>query len=471
MTIDNINLEDVVKQAKEAMEKEKLSPSMKAIMNIMLTVISLLANRLGMNSKNSSTPPSKDLNREKRKKSNGKKQGGQKGHIGKTLKQIDTPDEIEEIKIDRRTLPKGKYTQAGYEKRQVFDLDISVIVKEYQAEIIEDEKGKRFTAAFPKGVTNSVQYGSGVKAHAVYLSQYQLLPYKRIEEYFEDQIGLPLSAGTICNFNQKAYEKLNSFDSFVKKKLIASEVLHADETGINIDGNRLWVHVHSNENWTYLFPHKKRGQEAMNEIEILQYYKGTLCHDHWKPYYKYKNMSHALCNAHHIRELERVWEQDKQEWGRKMKELLYKINQEVDNAGGKLEHNISNKWKEQYRKILTEAEIECPPPKTPEQKFNEKKKRGRLKRSKARNLLERLRDFEDDVLRFMDDSNIPFTNNLGERDIRMLKVQQKISGCFRSFDGAKIFCLIRSYISSAKKNNHTASYALRNLFDSKNIFE
>lgn len=471
MSIDNINIEETIKEIERLMKKEKMSPAFCSALKVMLVLIQLLVNRLGINSKNSSTPPSKDQNREKKKKSNGKKRGGQKGHIGKTLKQIDVPDEIEEIKIDRRTLPKGKYTHIGYEKRQVFDLDISVVVKEYQAEILENEKGNKFTATFPEGITSSVQYGNGVKAHAVYLSQYQLLPYKRIEEYFEDQIGLPLSAGTVCNFNQKAYEKLGSFEDFVKKKLIESNIIHADETGINVNGDRPWVHVNSNENWTYLFPHIKRGTEAMNEMGILPNYKGTLCHDHWKPYYKYTDITHALCNAHHARELERVWEQDKQKWGKQMKELLYEINKTVDDAGGKLEAKESEKWIEKYRKILIAAEAECPPPKPPEQKTGEKKKRGKLKRSKARNLLERLHNFEDDVLRFMNDPNIPFTNNLGERDIRMLKVQQKISGCFRSFEGAEIFCLIRSYVSSAKKNNHTASFALKSLFDSKNIFE
>ncbi len=205
----------------------------------------------------------------------------------------------------------------------------------------------------------------------------------------------------------------------------------------------MWLHGASNLEWTYFYPHENRGSEAMEEMAILPDFKGTLCHDHWKLYYKYACL-HSLCNAHHLRELIRAFEQDDQKWSKVMHKFLEEVNASVKKAGGKLDAQEALKWRQQYRNILKVADIECPEP----QRTKDSPKRGRLKRSKSRNLLERLRDYENDVLRFMEDVEVPFTNNQGERDIRMTKVQQKISGCFRSMDGAKTFCLIRSYLST-----------------------
>lgn len=212
----------------------------------------------------------------------------------------------------------------------------------------------------------------------------------------------------------------------------------------------------------YFFPHKKRGTDALNTIGILSKFRGILCHDHWKPYYKY-DCKHALCNAHHLRELTRVWEEDKHQWAKQMKGLLEEINREVSDAGGLLQGGESEKYRQQYRLILKDGETECPLP----GKTQRKGRRGRVKRSRARNLLERLIEYENDVLRFMDNQIVPFTNNLGENDIRMTKVQQKISGCFRSMDGAKIFCRVRSYLSTCRKQGVSSSQALGLLFRGK----
>ena len=201
----------------------------------------------------------------------------------------------------------------------------------------------------------------------------------------------------------------------------------------------------------------------MDEIGILPFFKGVLCHDHWKPYYHY-GCTHALCNAHHLRELERAWEQDQQQWAKQMQSLLIAIAKAVDDAGGCLPPDEAQRWRRRYRRLLKKAETECPPP----DEAQRKGKRGRLKRSKARNLLERLRDFEQDILRFMEAEGVPFTNNQGENDLRMTKVQQKISGCFRSMEGAKIFCRVRSYLSTCRKLGVTATHALTLLFQGKN---
>lgn len=463
MKLEAKTIEETIESTKKLLNEEQVSPALKASFELLFLLITLLMNRLGLNSSNSSKPPSSDPNRKKKKrKSSKRKPGGQKGHNGTTLQKVSDPDVVEKLSVDKTTLPEGDYKEVGYDSRQVIDIDISRFVTEYRAQILEDANGKRHTASFPEGVNRPVQYGVNVKAHSVYLSQYQLIPYNRVEETFHDQAGIPIGSGSIYNFNKDAYEKLEAFDDIVKFQLIHSDLCHADETGINIDGKRLWLHCVSNDWWTYYLPHEKRGFDAMEAMDVLPHFNGVLCHDHWKPYFKYDCL-HALCNAHHLRELERAWEQDKQEWARDVRVLLLQINMAVDDAGGQLTAVESMEYRQKYQNLLEKAQKECPPP----DESQRKKKRGRLKRSKARNLLERLMDYENETLRFMDDKIVPFTNNQGEKDIRMTKVQQKISGCFRSMKGAAIFCRVRSYLSTCKKHGVRASEALRLLFEGK----
>ncbi|TAJ99884.1 IS66 family transposase, partial [bacterium] len=196
------------------------------------------------------------------------------------------------------------------------------------------------------------------------------------------------------------------------------------------------------------------GQEAMDRMGVLPYFRGVLMHDHWKPYFGYECI-HALCNAHHLRELEAAVEFDSQKWAKKMQDLLITMRDAVEKDGGTVSKSRAIKFRKAYRKLLRLAEIECPH--NPLQRAQ----------TKSRNLLVRLRDFETETLRFLIEANVPFTNNRGENDIRMTKVQQKISGCFRSMDGAKVFCRVRSYLSTCRKNGIGPSEALRLLFDGK----
>ena len=466
MKIDAIDVDSSINSVKELLKKEKdLSPALRSALEVLLLLVALLLNRMTLNSKNSSKPPSTDPNRKKSSQQgqSSRKPGGQKGRNGTTLQPVADPDEVEVLVIDRRTLPKGpQYREAGHESRQVIDIDIARFVTEYRAQILEDNQGNRFVAAFPDGVNRPVQYGLNLKANAVYMSQHQLIPYDRIRDHFQDQMHIPVSAGSVYNFNKEAYERLESFGQWAKRQLARSDRLHADETGINIGGKRHWLHCASNTSLTWFYPHAKRGTVAMDEIGILPFFKGVLCHDHWKPYYHY-DCTHALCNAHHLRELERAWEQDHQQWAREMQALLIDIRTAVEDAGGCLPADEAERWRRRYRRLLKKAETECPPP----DESQRQGKRGRLKRSKARNLLERLRDFEQDVLRFMEVESVPFTNNQGENDLRMTKVQQKISGCFRSMEGAKIFCRVRSYLSTCRKQGMSATQALTLLFQGK----
>lgn len=463
MKIENIDVTKTLENAKKLLQEDKnISPAVKSIFEILLVIINVLMNRLNLNSKNSSKPPSSDPNREKKSQKNplGRNPGGQIGRIGTNLKPVENPDEIIIIPVDRKNLPKGKYHEENYIARQVINIRISRFVTEYRAQILVDANGTPFTASFPEHVTRPVQYGSDFKAHSVYLSQFQLLPYNRIDDYFSEEINVPVSPGSIFNFNKEAYNLLDKFDAKVKLNLIAAAVLNVDETSINVNGDRKWLHVTANHKWTYFYPHEKRGSEAMDAIGIIPSFQGVLCHDHWKPYYVYQCL-HSLCNAHHVRELQRAFEQDKQQWAFDMKNLLLEINEETKNSDGKLPPGKAKEYYEKYNAIIAVGQIECPPPEPP---FDEKKKRGRVKKSKSRNLLERLMNFINDTLRFMDDVDVPFTNNLAENNLRMTKVQQKISGCFRSMEGAYIFCRIRSYISTCRKHGISVTDSLKMLF-------
>jgi len=464
MSIDNINITETIAKVKETLRKDKsLSPQARTLMELLVVIVELLANKLNLNSRNSSKPPSTDPNRERgsrrKEEEEKRKPGGQPGHNGSTLEKVKNPDHIETIPIDKKTLPAGKYDHVGYDVRQVIDIIISKNVTEYRAEIVEDSKGNRFTAPFPPGVTRPVQYGKDLKAQAVYMSQQQLIPYDRIQDYFSDQCKIPISTGSLCNFNKEGYDLLEVFEQISRRRLTIEEILHNDETGINVNGKLLWLHCASSDLWTMYFPHEKRGLDAMIAMGILEHFKGISVHDHWKCYFRFP-CEHALCNAHHLRELTRAWEQDSQQWAKKMQELLLEIDTAVKKAGGSLTKKAAKKFRKRYRSILARGSRECPGPPNSAVKT----KRGRTKKSRARNLLERLRDFEREVLRFMTDKRVPFTNNQGENDIRMTKVQQKISGCFRSMDGAKIFCRIRGYLSTCRKHGVQPTEALRILF-------
>jgi transposase len=465
LTIDSIDVDKALNSARQALADERdTAPALAAAMDTLLLLVSLLISRLGLDSSNSSQPPSADPNRKKKRRAGAapRRPGGQPGHTGTTLTPVAEPDEIVSLSLDRQALPPGRHWRRnGVEKRQVFDVVLQRQVTEYQAEVWVDDQGQRRVADFPSEVGQAVQYGPTCKAHAVYLSQYQLLPYARVCELFADQLGIPLSSGTLANFNREAAALLGPFEQTLKARLPRQNLLHVDETSVNIDGQRVWLHTAGNARLTHYAVHGKRGQQAMEAIDILPHFTGVLCHDHWKPYYRYTDCQHALCNSHHLRELQRVVEQDDQQWAQQLQDLLIAIRDATDAAGGALSPAEARDWRQKYRQIIAEGDRECP---APSPSASRPKRRGRLKRSKARNLLERLRDYEADVLRFMEQPEVPFTNNAGERAIRMTKVQQKVSGCFRSWEGAEGFCRIRSYLATCRNHAVSASESLLALF-------
>ena len=459
MSIGKINISETIAKIEKRLQQESgLSAEFKELVELLLLVVKLLVKQKGLNSHNSSKPPSQDPNRKRgsTRKGKGKKRnpGGQPGHEGSHLELVKDPDVVEFITVDRESIPKGTYEHAGYEARQVINVVVSREVTEYRAEILQNAKGEQYVAEFPPGVTSPIQYGNGIKVQSTYMSQHQLVPLLRVKEHFRDQLEIELSKGSISNWNVELYEKLEPFETWARGDLINSILNHGDETGINVNGKRLWLHSISNEKTTLFHPDEKRGQQAMDRMGILPFFKGILMHDHWKPYFRYE-CTHVLCNAHHLRELEAAVEFDNQKWADKMQELLREMNAAVAKAGGSLTKRETNRFLKRYRRILRKAEKECP--------LNTKTRA----QSKSRNLLARLRDFEKETLRFLWDSDVPFTNNLGENDIRMTKVQQKISGCFRSMDGAKVFCRIRSYLNTCRKRGIGAGDALKMAFNEK----
>ncbi len=428
--------------------------------------------QLKMNSRNSNKPPSSDGMKKipKVRKPTGKKPGGQKGHEGNTLKMVAKPDKVKVHKVEccgscSNSLKDKQAT--GYDRRQVFDTPpIKVEVIEHRAEIKEcDACGAVTTAEFPDDITHKVQYGPRLKANAVYIKNYALLSYDRAAELFEDLFGVPLSAGTLVNIDRETGKRLEEVNERIKEAISDSPIVHFDETGMRISGKLHWLHVAGTEVLTYYQPHEKRGGIAFDDIGILPLFEGRAVHDGWKSYFNY-SCEHGLCNAHHLRELTAAHEQYEQPWAQQMIDFLLEVKQKRDKSKGKkFAAKTIQGFEQRYRRILEMGmEANPPPAETPG-----KKKRGRKKKSKVRNLLERLQQHQEAVLAFMYDFSVAFDNNLGERDIRMMKVQQKISGTFRSFEGAMTFCKIRSYISTSKKQGLRVISCLQDIFAGKHL--
>jgi transposase len=466
VTLSEIDISGAIKRAKEITASDKkLSSSVRAVIELLVLIVELLVLRRNVNSRNSSTPPSQDPHRERGRKVRGerkRKPGGQPGHKGGTISRIENPDKVELLSVDRRKLPRGhEYKRVQDDVRQVIDIEIKRKVTEYRAEVLEDERGRQYRAEFPQGVTRPVQYGASVKAEAVYLSVYQLLPNHRVQDFFRDQAGIELSVGTLQNFRREAYERLEQFEKVARNNLREATIAHFDETGININGKLAWLHSASNDEWTLYGAHEQRGREGIDALGVLPYFSGIACHDHWKAYFNYTECLHVLCNSHHTRELTGIIENEGHRWAQEMRDLLQRIYAAVEKANGRLSSRSQAAFRKQYRQIIARGKRECPAaPKI-------SGKRGRTKQSKPRNLLDRLEEFEDETLRFITNPIIPFTNNLAERDIRMTKLQQKISGCFKSLQTAQVFFRARSFLSTSVKRGLSATEALTGLFNGK----
>lgn len=450
----------------------ELIQSMNKTIMLLVERVQILEDRLAKNSKNSGKPPSTDGYSKPAPKSlrkrHQKKSGGQPGHPGTTLKAVETPDYIAYHLVDECTNCHQDLSIVAaneYESRQVFDAPkVKIFVTEHQAEIkVCPRCGIRNKGKYPAGVTQVVQYGSEIKAQAVYFNQYQLLPLHRMSELFETLYGQAISEASLIEFCQEVAEKIQSVQACIKTHITKQEaVVHFDETGSRVDGKLHWLHSASTEKLTYYSLHQKRGLPAMNDIGILPNLQGRAIHDGWKSYNKYAIL-HGLCNIHHLRRLKFLEERYPQPWVTNITSLLLKMKEMVEKAKAKGLDCLSQQqyfdYISLYDVLIEEGCLANPIVEKIE--TEEPKKRGRPKQNPARNLLDEFRLNKDAVLAFLFDFRVPFDNNLAERDIRMMKVKQKISGCFRTKEGGDIFCSIRSYISTARKNEMNVIEVLR----------
>jgi transposase len=446
--------------------------------------------QLAQNSKNSSRPPGSDVNKPKpdpksgRKKS-GKKSGGQPNHPGETLKQVDNPTHSKKCPLPESCTCGRKLSDAKVidsEKRQVFDLPEPqpLEVTEYVADKVECKCGRVHKAEFPDEVTQPVQYGPRIEATVAYFNQHQVVPYKRTQQVFEDLYGVHLSQGTIKNILHRAYLKLEGFQRRMTALLINAKVVHFDESGMRVLKKLHWLHVASTDKHTLFHIDEKRGDQAMIRMGILPNFTGNAVHDHWASYFKHENCEHSLCNTHHVRELLYAHEQYQQAWAHKLIECLLEANDEVTAAKAKGRSSLPpdrlEYFSERYSRILRNGREELnnlpAPAKAPDPEPGEEapKQRGRKKQHKVKNLHDRLVEHKKQTLAFMHNFDIPFTNNQAERDIRMSKVKQKVSGCFRSILGAQMYARLRSFASTAAKQGHKAVEAFTALFKGDETF-
>ncbi len=423
------------------------------ILKLQIQVDELQA-RLNKNSSNSNKPPSSDGFKKTKslRKKTGRKPGGQKGHSGSTLKQISNPDYLVVLPLDRADCCTNPTLHTiDYESRQVFELPKPKLeVTEYRNEIgFCSNCNKIIRAAFPNHITAPVQYGHRFQSFLVYLHHQQLIPVNRISQLCDDLFGYPVSESTVLVASQKCHDNLENFHNSLFNQLVNADSLHVDESGVRVSNKLHWIHTASTDKLTFYGIHEKRGSDAIDYFGIIPNFKDYLIHDFWKPYLNY-DCNHSLCNTHHLRELKFLYEQHNQSWASNMSKLLTDMHSFVEkqkNKSSQLTSRQKSPWLKQYKNIITEG-LAANPIEKPHIK-----KRGKPKKSKARNLLERLHNYESFVLAFLHDLNVPFTNNKAEQDIRMIKVRQKISGCFRTMKGAINFARIRSYLSTVRKHN------------------
>jgi transposase len=455
-----------------------LVESLVARINALEARIEVLENQKSKDSKNSSKPPSGD-GFAKRTKSlrtkSGRKSGGQKDHPGSTLEWC---EEVDEVFI--HPVIDCKSCGASLENVEVLNLrcsqvqelpPIKLVVHEHQAE----EKccpncGVLNQGKLPEFVNSLVQYGPGLKGLMVYLMEGQLLPSERAKELLQEVIGCEISEATLYNTRLRCYEELAAVESYIKSGIQVTPVVHFDETGMRVKSKLMWLHVACNGWLTAYFIDPKRGQLAMDAIDILPNFEGISVHDGLASYSKYDS-THALCNAHHLRELRFIVERYEQDWASKMIALLVEIKATIATAQAAGEKSLTlfqiADFERRYQEIIEAGLIANP---LPPIDLDLPKPKGRPKQSPPKNLLDRLQLHQSAVLLFMYDWRVPFDNNQAERDLRMMKLKQKISGTFRSMEGAQQFCRIRGYISTLRKQGIQVLDALRLVFIGTPLF-
>jgi transposase len=459
----NEDLREGLKQAiKAIVSQQERVKVLEGLIDALQERIKTLENQQAKDSHNSSLPPSSDrfvrAPKSLRQKS-GKKPGGQKGHRGHHLWQVQTPDQVliypvlccDHCHHDLSTPP-----AEVPERRQVIDLPTKRLwITEHRVEEKQCPRCFHLTrASFPAAVLAPAQYGRGIQALATYLVEGQCVPYARASKLLHEVLGVQLSAGSIASFVKTCHQQLAEVETNLKAALVSANVIHQDETGSRVGKTGWWVHVCSTDRLTHYAAHPSRGRKALDAIGIAPQFRGTSVHDALKSYEGY-SFTQAWCNVHHLRELTFVEEELKQVWARRMKDLLLDMKAAVEQAKAVGQHELDMLvlacFLRRYDELLAEGYLANPPPEAPRKSEHGKRKPGRAKQNPARNLLDRLSQGKWAVLRFLHDFAVPFDNNQAERDLRMIKVQHKVSGGFRTEVGVAMFCRIRSYLSTLRK--------------------
>ena len=458
-------MQEVEEKTKLVIEKQDLQAEVE---ELSVQVHDLLG-RVAKDSSTSHKPPSTDGYAKKTRslrQPTGKKPGGQADHIGSTRNLVETPDEVIILRPEQcaccQASLQGVEAQ-GYERRQRIDLpEIVAQVTEYQAQDVHCPHCQYITqGTFPDEVRASVQFGPMVKGIALYLLYRQFLPYARAAELLSDLCGCHLSPGTLEAIVAEGADRLAETEEQIKQALREAEVLGADETGVRVQGILHWLHVARTDKLTHYSVDRRRGKTATDQIGILPQFHGTMEHDGLSLYPQYTQCQHALCNAHSLRELRFFHEHEKQLWAEQLKRHLLACHAAVEEARAKgetqLPADVIAHLTATYHQLVETGLAAQPPPPTP-------KPKGRVKQTKAKNLLDRLKSDAHAFLLFMSDFLVPFTNNGSEQDLRMVKVQQKISGTFRSETGPLAFCRIRCYFSTMAKQGYRLCTVARQIF-------
>lgn len=442
------------------------------VVDLILTLearIASLEGRLNKNSQNSDKPPSSDgLSKPPRQRPKSKrKSGGQQGRAGTTLKFSDSPDKIIQ---HGSACCQGCGASLSEVEGVVLARRQEIEIPEKPVEVIEHQRlqqqcpgcGHLNQGQWPAYLTGKVQYGRRFKAFCLYLLSYQLLPYERTAELLALLFGYQPGGGTLQSILSHAYARLAAIEAAIKGAIRASPVGHSDETGIRVAGQTKWLHVVSTLAYTYYYWSQYRGQKGHLADGLLPSYAGILMHDAYPSYFRHA-YEHALCNAHLLRELQAIYETDpSHRWAWQLRRLLrtaWSLVKTAQEAGQtQLPADQRDRILTLFDQLLDRAEQHLP------RNHRQPGQRGRVAQSAPRNLLDRLLEHKAAYLRFVTDFRVPFDNNLAERDLRMSKLQQKISGCFRTDDGANAFCRIRGYISTLRKQGHDLLSALFSLW-------
>jgi transposase len=442
--------------------------------------IRALEARLAKDSHNSSKPPSSDGLKRKTKSlraKSGKKAGGQIGHRGETLHLVAAPDEVVEHRprhCPQCQTPLADAEVVLRERRQVHELPpaVRLQITEHQALHVRCPTCAHISVgAFPAQAPSRAQYGAQIRAVAVYLVEQQHLPLGRVQQLLSDLWRMRLGRGTLVGWIAQAARVLEPVERHITEALSHAPVLHHDETGVRRAGRLAWAHVTSTSRLTHYAIHPRRGREALEHIGILPHYRGVSVHDGWGSYRLYTACRHALCNVHHRRELTYLEEQYQQAWAAEMKALLREMKAATDQARTSGDVRLPSAERadfvDRYQALLSAGLAANPPPADQKRRQGQ---RGRLAQSPVRNLLERLLVQHDQVLAFLDDLTIPFDNNQAERDLRGLKIQQKVSGCFRSDWGSEAYATIRGYLATLRKQGHSLLAALHTVFAGQPLY-